>query len=76
MPPPQAAFENAYHDKLQAGSGVLFNRLLMITNMPIAQFLRDNFKKKLHNVTFAAEANGRWNISQPVVCVRDHSRTQ
>jgi radical SAM/Cys-rich protein len=41
LPPPQAALEQDYKRELQARYGVVFNRLLTITNMPISRFRED-----------------------------------
>ena len=41
LPPPQAELEAAYRRELRAGYGVVFNRLYIITNMPISRFLDD-----------------------------------
>ena len=41
LPPPQAALEADYRRELRARYGVEFNRLLTITNMPIARFKLD-----------------------------------
>jgi radical SAM/Cys-rich protein len=38
LPPPQAELEARYHEELAQNFGVVFNRLLTITNMPIARF--------------------------------------
>ena len=38
LPPPQAALEQDYKQHLSAAYGVVFNRLLTITNMPINRF--------------------------------------
>ena len=38
LPPPQAELEARYHDELTSNFGVVFDRLLTITNMPIARF--------------------------------------
>lgn len=38
LPPPQAELEAQYRDELGRNFGVVFNRLLTITNMPIARF--------------------------------------
>jgi radical SAM/Cys-rich protein len=38
LPPPQAELEAQYRDDLGRNFGVVFNRLLTITNMPIARF--------------------------------------
>jgi radical SAM/Cys-rich protein len=40
LPPPQAELEAAYKDHLEGEFGVVFNRLLTITNMPIRRFRR------------------------------------
>jgi len=39
LPPPQASLEETYRRELQARYGVVFHRLLTITNMPIHRFL-------------------------------------
>jgi radical SAM/Cys-rich protein len=39
LPPEQSALERAYKDQLYARYGVVFNRLLTITNMPVSRFL-------------------------------------
>ncbi len=41
LPPPQEDLESAYRQHLGEGYGVVFNRLLTITNMPISRFLTD-----------------------------------
>lgn len=41
LPPPQAQLEEAYHRELRSRFGIVFNRLLTITNMPISRFLND-----------------------------------
>jgi radical SAM/Cys-rich protein len=41
LPPPQAALEADYKRELQTRFGIVFNRLLTITNMPIARFKTD-----------------------------------
>jgi radical SAM/Cys-rich protein len=41
LPPPQAALEQDYKRELRARHGIEFNRLLTITNMPIARFRDD-----------------------------------
>jgi radical SAM/Cys-rich protein len=38
LPPPQAELESRYRDELQRNFGIVFDRLLTITNMPIARF--------------------------------------
>src|SRR5271154_3717503 len=38
LPPPQAELEARYHAELESNFGVVFDRLLTITNMPIARF--------------------------------------
>ncbi len=38
LPPPQAGLEAQYRDELARNFGVVFDRLLTITNMPIARF--------------------------------------
>ena len=38
LPPPQAELEGQYRDELARNFGVVFDRLLTITNMPIARF--------------------------------------
>ena len=38
LPPPQAELEAQYHDELARNFGIVFDRLLTITNMPIARF--------------------------------------
>jgi radical SAM/Cys-rich protein len=38
LPPPQAELESRYHDELERNFGIVFDRLLTITNMPIARF--------------------------------------
>jgi len=38
LPPPQAELESQYRDQLQRNFGIVFDRLLTITNMPIARF--------------------------------------
>lgn len=38
LPPPQAELEGQYRDELSRNFGVVFDRLLTITNMPIARF--------------------------------------
>src|SRR5580692_2845801 len=38
LPPPQAELEAQYRDELARNFGVVFDRLLTITNMPIARF--------------------------------------
>jgi radical SAM/Cys-rich protein len=38
LPPPQAELEAQYRDELDRNFGVVFDRLLTITNMPIARF--------------------------------------
>ena len=38
LPPPQAELEAQYRDELARNFGIVFDRLLMITNMPIARF--------------------------------------
>jgi radical SAM/Cys-rich protein len=38
LPVPQAELETDYHVELQRNSGIAFNRLYTITNMPIARF--------------------------------------
>jgi radical SAM/Cys-rich protein len=40
LPPPQAALEADYRVRLGADFGIVFNRLLTLTNMPIARFAR------------------------------------
>ena len=45
LPPPQAALEADYHDRLQADFGVRFHRLFTITNMPIKRFDEDLRRK-------------------------------
>jgi radical SAM/Cys-rich protein len=40
LPPPQAALEADYRERLGADFGIVFNRLLTFTNMPIARFAR------------------------------------
>jgi len=41
LPPPQDALERDYKRELYARHGVVFNRLLTITNMPISRFRQD-----------------------------------
>jgi radical SAM/Cys-rich protein len=41
LPPPQAALEADYKRELHTRYGITFNRLLTITNMPIARFKND-----------------------------------
>jgi len=41
LPPPQEKLESAYRRELQNRYGVVFNRLIAITNMPISRFLDD-----------------------------------
>ena len=38
LPPPQAELESKYRDELARNFGIVFDRLLTITNMPIARF--------------------------------------
>lgn len=38
LPPPQAALEADYHQRLKQDHGIVFNHLLTITNMPIHRF--------------------------------------
>jgi radical SAM/Cys-rich protein len=38
LPPPQVELESRYRDELQRNFGIVFDRLLTITNMPIARF--------------------------------------
>ncbi len=38
LPPPQAGLEQQYRDELARNFGIVFDRLLTITNMPIARF--------------------------------------
>jgi radical SAM/Cys-rich protein len=38
LPPPQAELETQYRDELARNFGIVFDRLLTITNMPIARF--------------------------------------
>jgi radical SAM/Cys-rich protein len=38
LPPPQAELEALYRDELASNFGIVFDRLLTITNMPIARF--------------------------------------
>lgn len=38
LPPPQAELETRYRDELKRNFGIVFDRLLTITNMPIARF--------------------------------------
>jgi radical SAM/Cys-rich protein len=38
LPPPQAELEAQYRDELSRNFGIVFDRLLTITNMPIARF--------------------------------------
>ena len=38
LPPPQAELEGQYRDELARNFGIVFDRLLTITNMPIARF--------------------------------------
>jgi radical SAM/Cys-rich protein len=38
LPPPQAELEGQYRDQLARNFGIVFDRLLTITNMPIARF--------------------------------------
>src|SRR5208282_1696830 len=38
LPPPQAELERQYRDELARNFGIVFDRLLTITNMPIARF--------------------------------------
>jgi radical SAM/Cys-rich protein len=38
LPPPQEKLEATYHAELEEHFGIVFNRLLAITNMPIARF--------------------------------------
>ena len=38
LPPPQAALEADYHERLGIDFGIVFNRLLTLTNMPIGRF--------------------------------------
>lgn len=40
LPPPQAELEARYRDELMRNFGIVFDRLLTITNMPIARFAR------------------------------------
>ena len=40
LPPPQATLEADYRERLGADFGIVFNRLLTLTNMPIARFAR------------------------------------
>ena len=40
LPPPQAALQSHYKERLQGDFGVLFDRLLAITNLPINRFAR------------------------------------
>jgi radical SAM/Cys-rich protein len=41
LPPDQAKLEDAYRKELEARFGLVFTRLIAITNMPIGRFLRD-----------------------------------
>ncbi len=41
LPPPQPGLEAAYRRELASRYGVIFNRLITITNMPISRFLDD-----------------------------------
>jgi len=41
LPPPQVKLEDAYRHELQSRYGIVFTRLLTITNMPISRFLAD-----------------------------------
>ena len=38
LPPPQAELESRYRNELERNFGIVFDRLLTITNMPIARF--------------------------------------
>ena len=38
LPPPQASLEARYKDELAEGYGIVFHRLLTLTNLPIARF--------------------------------------
>jgi radical SAM/Cys-rich protein len=39
LPPPQPKLQDTYREELEARHGVVFNRLITITNMPIGRFL-------------------------------------
>ncbi len=41
LPPPQAALERDYRERLASDHGIVFNRLLAIANMPIHRFADD-----------------------------------
>ena len=41
LPPPQAKLENDYRKQLQEQFGIVFTRLITITNLPISRFLED-----------------------------------
>jgi len=41
LPPPQQALEADYKERLDEDFGVVFNRLLTLTNMPISRFAQD-----------------------------------
>jgi radical SAM/Cys-rich protein len=45
LPPPQAALEQDYRDRLQTDFGIVFSRLYCMTNLPIARFLRQLYKE-------------------------------
>jgi radical SAM/Cys-rich protein len=46
LPPPQAKLEEAYRQELRHRYGIVFTRLITITNMPISRFLDDLIKSE------------------------------
>ncbi|MEW6306449.1 MAG: arsenosugar biosynthesis radical SAM (seleno)protein ArsS [Verrucomicrobiota bacterium] len=44
LPPPQAELEADYHEVLERDYGIVFNRLYVLTNQPIARFAEDLHK--------------------------------
>ena len=48
LPPPQAELESRYRDELQRNFGIVFDRLLTITNMPIARFAHQLASTGMH----------------------------
>jgi radical SAM/Cys-rich protein len=60
LPPPQAALEADYKRELAERWGIVFNRLLTITNMPIRRFL-DDLRRKGKEELYMEKLVGAFN---------------
>ena len=57
LPPPQAALEEQYREELARNFGIVFDRLLTITNMPIARFANQLRTAGIHSAYMSLLVN-------------------